>query len=232
MASRKEQKEQARTARLLAEAEASAARQRKRRMWRGAIGATLLVALVAGAVTLMQSRDTKGESAGSTTSRSALPGLQDSEPPWPPEYASLESRIGELGLPDSGQGQYHVHTLLTVYANGEPVEVPGNIGLAPGSESMSPIHTHNTSGVVHVEASKQYPFVLGDIFSVWGVPFSATKLGGFRGSGADGVSVYVNGKPVDDRENLKVKDLDNVVVAFGKTDGLDTEPDASALQET
>lgn len=60
---------------------------------------------------------------------------------------------------EPGSGQYHVHTFLGIYVNGQEMAVPDAIGMKT-PDSNEPIvtfacayniHTHGASGIIHVE---------------------------------------------------------------------------------
>ena len=156
-------------------------------------------------------------------------GVQATKPPWPPEYEHLEQRLEALNFPPVGDESYHIHALLHVYVDGQPVTVPANIGLDSAQGIEASMHTHDTSGVIHMEAAHSYPFTLGDFFRVWGVKFSSTQLGAYTNSGSKTVQVYVNGHRIDDPASYVLKAHDNIVVAYGKPDSFPKEPPAAAL---
>jgi hypothetical protein len=167
-------------------------------------------------------------SAGSAGSATA--GIRATKPPWPPEYAHLQQRLKALNLPPVGNESYHIHALLHVYVNGKPVTVPANIGLYRAKGIFSSIHTHDTSGVIHMEAARRYPFTLGDFFIVWGVRFSSTQLGAYTNSAHKRVWVYVNGKPIRYPNSYVMKAHNNIVVAYGKGGSFPKRPSAAALR--
>ena len=100
---------------------------------------------------------------------------------------------------------YHVHTMVTLYVNGQPERLPAGIGItSPALTSGSGastfvdvgphdclywLHTHANDGIVHVEAPRHGTFTLGELFAIWGQPLSATRVGPARGP----VVVFVNG---------------------------------------
>ncbi|MGC8499121.1 MAG: hypothetical protein ACP5OV_06465 [Acidimicrobiales bacterium] len=100
---------------------------------------------------------------------------------------------------------YHVHTMVTLYVDGQPERLPAGIGItAPAATSGSGastfvdvgnhdclywLHTHANDGIVHIEAPRRATFTLGELFAIWGQPLSATRVGPARGP----VVVFVNG---------------------------------------
>ena len=123
-----------------------------------------------------------------------LPGLQTGPAPWPPEFGQLNFRLQDMGLPFLGQEQltYHVHQHLDIFVNGKKEPVPQYVGINPASNPplFTQIHTHDASGVIHVEADKNRHFVLGQVFDVWGVRYTRSCIGSY----CNGFKVYVNGR--------------------------------------
>jgi hypothetical protein len=157
-------------------------------------------------------------------------GVRATEPPWPPEYEHLQQRLEALDLPPVGDESYHVHALLHVYVDGGAVTVPANIGIDLSQGIESSLHTHDTSGVIHMEAVHSYPFTLADFFEVWGVRFSSTQLGAYSDSGSKTVQVYVNGHQISDPTSYVLKADDNIVVAYGEPGSFPKNPSAAALE--
>lgn len=99
---------------------------------------------------------------------------------------------------------YHIHSHLQIYANGTQKNIPYGIGIVPpysmDSTSGSPfvsggsafyyLHTHDESGVIHVESPTKLEYTLGNFFDVWKQPLSSTQVGPQKGT----VIVYVDGK--------------------------------------
>jgi hypothetical protein len=83
----------------------------------------------------------------------------------------------------------HIHQHLDLYVRGKHEPLPALIGINVQQRYLSPIHTHDFSGVIHVEAPTRRTFTLGQFWDVYGVRFDAKCVGGECG----GVKVYVNG---------------------------------------
>jgi hypothetical protein len=68
------------------------------------------------------------------------------------------------------QTSYHHHVLLTIYIDGQAVSVPAYVGLA--GDATAPtcyywLHTHDTSGVLHIEAPSGGAYTLKDFLDIW-----------------------------------------------------------------
>jgi hypothetical protein len=82
---------------------------------------------------------------------------------------------------------YHVHTHLAIIKDGEMLALPANIGI-PGSCNYE-MHTHDLTGVIHMEAPAFKRFTLGNFFSVWNKTLSRTDVAGLTGQP---VVAYIN----------------------------------------
>ena len=133
--------------------------------------------------------------AASLAVRNDLPGLQAGPPPWDAALGSLRARLGELGLPalPSEVTDIHFHVHLDVVVDGKAVEVPDDVGRNEAAGYITVIHTHDGSGVIHVESPADHVYTLGQVFDVWGVRFTATCLGGDSTDGDRRVRVYADG---------------------------------------
>jgi hypothetical protein len=129
---------------------------------------------------------------------------------------------------------YHVHAHLDVFLDGVSVTVPAGIGInitdpnvkhgewngtaAYGGISgcaqpcISPLHTHDQSGVIHTESGTSVPNKLGQFFTEWDVAVSDGCVGKYCPP-ATPIAVYVNGQrysgnladiPLTDRKEIAV----------------------------
>ncbi len=217
MASRKEQKEQARTERLAAErAEAqAAARSRNLRIAAG-IGAAALVAVVVVVIAVAGGGGGGSDSSGASgpLPAAATEGALTTPAPWKPQNDGLSDRSAAMDLPPVGMETFHHHALLRIFVDGNKLPVPPFIGLT--STYAAPLHTHDGSGVVHLESSSPFPFTLGEFFAVWGVRFTSDQLGAYKDQGSKKLQVYVNGKSISKPVDYKIKQHDVIVVGYGK----------------
>jgi len=183
-------------------------------VWVGAIGVLGASAIAAVALT----RSHSGSPSVPTTpppvvNVAALPGLEEEPPPWPAEIGHLRARLQALGLPALPRAgtTLHVHQHLDVFVNGKRVIVPAGIGIA--EQFISPLHTHDASGVIHVESPAVRSFSLAEFFGVWGVRLTTTCLAGE--CGAAKLHLFVNGKRVVDPNRVILELHQEITVASG-----------------
>ena len=112
-------------------------------------------------------------------------------PPWP-RPTDLAHRAQEAGLENVWGERLaeHVHTHLTITDGDTPVVVPGNVGHSKSQRFAAQLHTHDTSGILHVESPTRRTFTLGQFFDEWGVSLGPAHVGGLRGE----LTVWVDGK--------------------------------------
>jgi hypothetical protein len=146
------------------------------------------------------------------------PGVRVTAPPWPPQYQHLAQRLRRLGLPAGGSEKFHIHALLSVYDQGLLVTVPADIGIDARHHVESSLHTHDQTGVIHMEAPARFAFTLGDFFAVWGVRFGGGTLGALQDDGHNRVWVYINGARVANPARHVLAKDDTIAIGYGTRD--------------
>lgn len=73
---------------------------------------------------------------------------------------------------------FHNHTHLAIFRNGEMLALPAEIGLQGCTYEL---HTHDRSGLIHVESAVDKTFTLGQFFSVWGKSLLKTNVADITG---------------------------------------------------
>ncbi len=140
--------------------------------------------------------------------------------PWAAsnDPAALKARLQSINLPAlAAEGTtLHIHQHLDVYVNGKQVEVPSHIGIPTDESYISPIHTHDTTGIMHVESPTVTDFFLGQFFTIWNVKLDAANLGDFKADDTNKLRVYVNGQLVDGNPaEIKLAAHQEIVITYG-----------------
>lgn len=108
------------------------------------------------------------------------------------------------------QLSYHVHAHMAIMADGQPITIPAQIGI-PGS-CFYWLHTHDTTGAIHIEAPNPQTYTLGQFFDIWGQPLTADNVAGHRGT----VTAFVDQKQVNgDPRAIALKDHASIVLEVG-----------------
>ncbi len=179
-------------------------------------GGVLAAAIVAIAVVAAVSG---GMKPAKPVNEDALAGLQSGPAPWQAEIARLADRLQVLGLPLlSSEGDVlHIHAHLDLFVNGKRVPVAAGVGINQGSSFISPLHIHDATGVIHVESPTKEQFTLGQFFAVWGVRFTASRLGGYQATSSHPIRIYVGGKRYeDDPTRVVLSAHQEIAVVVGK----------------
>lgn len=138
-------------------------------------------------------------------------------PPWP-RPTDLAARAEAAGLRNVWGEPLaeHIHTHLSITDGDEPVVVPGDVGHSSAGEFAAEIHTHDTSGIIHVESPERRDFTLGQFFDEWGVALGPDHVGGLHGD----VTVWVDGaRWYANPRSIPLRDLEQVgivVTTFGE----------------
>ena len=221
MASRAEEKKRLREEREARERdEREAAARRKRLIQIGTGAAVVVVAAIVAVVALSSGGSSKSSQAKTGPLQK---GLQVSPGPWPPEYSQLPQRPAAMQLPQTSDVIFHIHANMEVYTDGKKQTVPAQIGIDQTHQLLASLHTHDTSGTIHMEAVQPYPFKLGQFFNVWGVKLTQTQLGDYVVGHGLVLQVWVNGKQVKSFVNYVMKPHDRIVVGFGKPGSFPTK---------
>ena len=136
-------------------------------------------------------------------STAASSGPAQGPPPWnPPADPTAAMRAAGL-QPLTAEGTVqHTHTELQVWYQGGRVTVPASIGIDTTGGTLSAIHTHDASGIVHVESPVPATFTLGQFFTEWGVSLA-------------GAAAWVDGIAAPDPSAIVLGDRQFIVVAWG-----------------
>ena len=132
----------------------------------------------------------------------------------------------------------HVHAHLDVFVDGQPVTVPAGIGIKiddpdvrkfdepDGSVSyggiefcngpcISPLHTHDATGIIHTESADPKPNTLGELFVEWGVALDASCVATFCKPATE-TAIYVDGQPfTGDPGAIELIDHREIAIVIG-----------------
>jgi hypothetical protein len=112
----------------------------------------------------------------------------------------------------------HYHAHLDVLVNNSRVTVPPYIGIDVKNKAITALHTHDSSGIIHIESADDVPFTLGQFFTEWGQPLTATQVGQITVPAGSELRVYRNGEQASgDPAKLKLSAHDEIVVWVGPT---------------
>jgi hypothetical protein len=135
--------------------------------------------------------------------------------------ADASAAVRAAGLPMLGEEKLavHYHAHLDIIVNGQQIPVPAGIGIDEARQLISPLHVHDTSGVVHIESATDVPFTLGQLFTEWGQPLRANQIGPVTVAPGQVLRVFRNGQRVSgDPAALVLHAHDEIAVWVGPTE--------------
>ncbi len=170
-----------------------------------------------GIYAITNSKNSPASNSSGVVDPNHLAGIQTGDAPWQPEITHLRERLTQIGLPAlSAEGtSLHIHEHLDLYIHGQKITVPAEVGINQSDGFIATIHTHDTTGVIHVESPMVEKFYLGQFFDTWGVLLTQACLGGYCNSGANQLKVYSNGQLVSDPANLELSAHQEIVITYG-----------------
>jgi hypothetical protein len=133
---------------------------------------------------------------------------------------------------------YHVHAHLDVFLNGVAQTVPAGLGINtadPGvhrsvvdgkpayggirppcrQPCISPLHTHDVTGILHTESATAVSNTLGQLFVEWGVQLTSTCVGGYC-TPSWRIGIYIDGHlRSGDPRSIALSDQREIAIVIG-----------------
>jgi hypothetical protein len=159
----------------------------------------------------------KGSTSPGVTAGPGATTAPTAQEPWPAPVSDVTARAQSAGLPILAAEAFaqHIHAHLDVFVNGQAVTVPANIGIDYVSSHITPLHTHDSSGVIHIESPDMRTYTLGQLFTEWGVKLSAGCVATYCAP-ATPVVIEVNGvSSTGDPSTLIIHLHDEFAVVIG-----------------
>jgi hypothetical protein len=195
-----------------------AAREQTKRYALYGVGGVIAVGAAVAVIAIFALGSSSSNAANLNVDFAKLPGINHGKAPWPAEIDNLAQRLPLLGLkPLQAEGTVvHIHQHLVIFVNGKPVTVPKDIGI-DDSQFLTELHTHDSTGVMHVESDTKRDYSLGQFFAVWGVYLSKKCVGGYCATPNSPLFVYVDGKRYSgDPVTLPLQSHQVIAVVYGK----------------
>src|SRR5919199_4759716 len=113
---------------------------------------------------------------------------------------------------------FHNHAHLDIFIDGQPYTVPSQVGIVPG-KCIYWLHTHDDSGIVHIESPVTRNFTLGQFFDIWKKKFSNVQIFDNIANATNAMYVYVNGNKINgdtNYRNVNLNEHDQIAIVFGR----------------
>jgi hypothetical protein len=130
----------------------------------------------------------------------------------PPEAAAISG----VECNRTEQLNYHIHSHLDVFVDGQKEVVPSNIGILTSPSCLYWLHTHSgNDGIIHIEAPQTREFTLGQFLDVW--QQTRDSSGFFDSVAGMNATAYVDGKPVEGNyRDVRLESLKEIVLVYGE----------------
>jgi hypothetical protein len=112
---------------------------------------------------------------------------------------------------------FHIHSHLDIFINGRPFTIPAQIGIIPG-KCFYWLHTHDESGVIHIESPVNRNYTVGQFFDIWNQKLNNTQVLNNAANSKNMLSVYINGVKVPKGVNyrdIKLGAHDEIAIVYG-----------------
>lgn len=124
--------------------------------------------------------------------------------------------IDGIGCDPTEQVRYHVHAHLTIVYDGRPAYPPGGVGIHYEHLCLYWLHTHDATGIIHIEAPHPFLPALGAFFDIWGQPLSPRAVWTYRVTAGKSMRVYVDGRLYrDDPRSIRLRNHTAVTLEIG-----------------
>ncbi|MGP3925136.1 hypothetical protein [Streptomyces sp. 8N616] len=216
-----------RRARAAALREQEARLERRRRLLVVFVAGVAVLGIVIAVAVAVLSNQGGGPSSPQAPTEASIPATpmktaegRTTDPPWnaPGDPAA---RVQAAGLPMLGEegNVEHIHAHLDVVVDGKPVSVPADIGIDQRDQQISPLHTHEANGVIHIESPVKATFSLGQFMTEWDVALTQDSIGGLKAGDGNSFRAYVNGKPyAGNPAAIEFKAHDEIAIVYGPAD--------------
>ena len=106
----------------------------------------------------------------------------------------------------------HIHPKVEISILGQIYPIPANIGVS--ENSMRVIHTHDSTGALHVEGPYVVDFYLRDFFTIWEKRFTEDCIFEYCVDANHELLFYVNGEQNDLYADMVLRDGDVLSIVY------------------
>ncbi|GIU68181.1 MAG: hypothetical protein KatS3mg001_031 [Candidatus Pacearchaeota archaeon] len=125
--------------------------------------------------------------------------------------SSKNEDVTKMNIIGHQNAALHIHSKLKILIDDTEQLIPPNIGISQGV--MRPLHTHDASGEIHIEAPYKRDFTIGEFFQVWEKNFNSSCIFNYC-TDKGNLTMIVNGKENFEFENYFMKDGDIIIIEY------------------
>jgi hypothetical protein len=114
---------------------------------------------------------------------------------------------------------FHIHAHINIFVNGQLMYVPPQIGIIP-EKCIYWLHTHDETGIIHIESPIKRDFTLGQFFDLWKKKLENPQIFDniFNEKGSSMPQIYINGNKLPNGTNyrdVKLHAHDEIALVYG-----------------
>src|ERR671933_1807651 len=114
---------------------------------------------------------------------------------------------------------FHIHTHISIFVNGQLMYVPPQIDIIP-EKCIYWLHTHDETGIIHIESPIKRDFTLGQFFDLWKKKLENPQIFDniFNEKGSSMPQIYINGNKLPNGTNyrdVKLHAHDEIALIYG-----------------
>lgn len=107
----------------------------------------------------------------------------------------------------------HYHATIEIRQDGELILIPANIGIV--GKCIHPLHTHDNTGLIHMDYSKKVAFTLSDFFDMQGIIMTDNQIGSIKTTDKYTIEIKVNNKIINTNyRNIVLHDKDRILISI------------------
>jgi len=110
----------------------------------------------------------------------------------------------------------HDHATLKIFINGEQEPIPANVGILTeicnkDGQEMHAVHTHDSSGRLHIESNEDIDIPIGVFFDIWGHHFDETGIFDYYVNETHELVMTVGGQQVNEFDDYLLVNTSDII---------------------
>ena len=131
----------------------------------------------------------------------------EQDPHWP---------ILDVCLDSHSEVVEHYHVTLSIIIDGSNVEIPADTGIQDEfcPDGMRGIHTHDSTGKLHIETPDQENGTIGAFFAIWNQTFNQNQILDNQANSEFEIIMEVNGQQNNEYQHYLMHDGDQIEIRY------------------
>ena len=110
----------------------------------------------------------------------------------------------------------HDHAVLKIFINGDEEPIPANVGILTDicnkdGEEMHAVHTHDSSGRLHIESNEDIDIPIGVFFDIWGHHFDENGIFNYTVNETHELIMTVGGQQINQYDDYLLVNTSDII---------------------